>query len=116
MLLNQALWRPEEMLERRLVVLRGILKSEDVYLRELDALLMVIFPNIKTPLSQLAFCDSNFFKYAILKSEVVVRVWHLHHCLYFLISIQYRHSPSKKVPSLSLSCMQSFLNQLQSYT
>ncbi|TNM93809.1 hypothetical protein fugu_001985 [Takifugu bimaculatus] len=33
-------WRPEEMLERRLVVLRGILKSEEVYLRELDALLM----------------------------------------------------------------------------
>ncbi|XP_011604998.2 active breakpoint cluster region-related protein isoform X1 [Takifugu rubripes] len=33
-------WRPEEMLERRLVVLRGILKREEVYLRELDALLM----------------------------------------------------------------------------
>lgn len=44
MLLNQASWRPEEMLERRMVVLRGILKSEDVYLRELDALLMVTPP------------------------------------------------------------------------
>ncbi|XP_072232517.1 active breakpoint cluster region-related protein [Leuresthes tenuis] len=31
---------PEEMLERRLVVLKGILESEEVYLRELDALLM----------------------------------------------------------------------------
>lgn len=31
---------PEEMLERRLVVLRGILESEEVYLRELEALLM----------------------------------------------------------------------------
>lgn len=31
----------EEMLERRLVVLRGILESEEVYLRELEALLMV---------------------------------------------------------------------------
>lgn len=29
------------MLDRRLVVLRGILESEQVYLRELDALLMV---------------------------------------------------------------------------
>ncbi|XP_051284797.1 active breakpoint cluster region-related protein isoform X1 [Dicentrarchus labrax] len=31
---------PEEMLERRLVVLKGILESEEVYLRELEALLM----------------------------------------------------------------------------
>ncbi|XP_059211105.1 active breakpoint cluster region-related protein [Centropristis striata] len=31
---------PEEMLERRLVVLRGILESEEVYLRELETLLM----------------------------------------------------------------------------
>ncbi|CAG5929196.1 unnamed protein product [Menidia menidia] len=35
---------PEEMLERRLVVLKGILESEEVYLRELDALLMVSSP------------------------------------------------------------------------
>lgn len=32
---------PGEMLERRLVVLRGILESEEVYLRELEALLTV---------------------------------------------------------------------------
>ncbi|XP_039996245.1 active breakpoint cluster region-related protein isoform X3 [Xiphias gladius] len=31
---------PEEMLERKLVVLKGILESEEVYLRELEALLM----------------------------------------------------------------------------
>ncbi|XP_078132648.1 active breakpoint cluster region-related protein isoform X2 [Sander vitreus] len=31
---------PEEILERRLVVLKGILESEEVYLRELEALLM----------------------------------------------------------------------------
>ncbi|XP_038588586.1 active breakpoint cluster region-related protein isoform X2 [Micropterus salmoides] len=31
---------PEDMLERRLVVLKGILESEEVYLRELEALLM----------------------------------------------------------------------------
>ncbi|KAK1890234.1 Active breakpoint cluster region-related protein [Dissostichus eleginoides] len=31
---------PEEMLERRLMVLKGILESEEVYLRELEALLM----------------------------------------------------------------------------
>ncbi|XP_044041038.1 active breakpoint cluster region-related protein isoform X3 [Siniperca chuatsi] len=31
---------PEEMLERRLVVLKGILESEEVYLRELETLLM----------------------------------------------------------------------------
>ncbi|XP_069563754.1 active breakpoint cluster region-related protein [Brachyistius frenatus] len=31
---------PEEMLERRLVVLKGILEREEVYLRQLDALLM----------------------------------------------------------------------------
>ncbi|XP_041842653.1 active breakpoint cluster region-related protein isoform X2 [Melanotaenia boesemani] len=31
---------PEEMLEKRLVVLKGILESEEVYLRELDTLLM----------------------------------------------------------------------------
>lgn len=43
---NQTPWRPEEMLERRLLVLRGILKSEEVYLRELDALLMVRLPNM----------------------------------------------------------------------
>lgn len=48
MLPNQTPWRPEEMLERRLVVLRGILKSEEVYLRELDALLMVRLPNMST--------------------------------------------------------------------
>lgn len=48
MLPNQTPWRPEEMLERRLVVLRGILKSEEVYLRELDALLMVRLPNLST--------------------------------------------------------------------
>lgn len=45
---NQTPWRPEEMLERRLVVLRGILKREEVYLRELDALLMVRLPNMST--------------------------------------------------------------------
>ena len=32
---------PEEMLEKRLTCLKGILESEEVYLRELDALLMV---------------------------------------------------------------------------
>lgn len=47
MLLNQVLWGPEQMLERRLVVLRSILKSEEVYLRELNALLTVSTP--KTP-------------------------------------------------------------------
>ncbi|KAM4536877.1 active breakpoint cluster region-related protein isoform 3-T3 [Odontesthes bonariensis] len=31
---------PEEMLERRLVVLKGVLESEEVYLRELETLLM----------------------------------------------------------------------------
>ncbi|XP_070711068.1 active breakpoint cluster region-related protein [Pempheris klunzingeri] len=34
------LCNPEEMLERKLVVLKGILESEEVYLRELEALLM----------------------------------------------------------------------------
>lgn len=48
---NQTLWRPEEMLARRLVVLRGILKSEEVYLRELDALLMVHLQNIHAQLA-----------------------------------------------------------------
>lgn len=48
MLPNQTPWSPEEMLERRLVVLRGILKSEEVYLRELNALLMVRLPNMST--------------------------------------------------------------------
>lgn len=105
MLLNQALWHPEEMLERRLVVLRGILKSEDVYLRELDALLMVILPHIKTPLSQLASWDRNFFKYGVLKSEVVVvRVLHLHDCLYFLILIKCIILRPKKFPLCRLSC------------
>lgn len=32
----------EEMLERRLLVLKGILESEEVYLRELETLLMVL--------------------------------------------------------------------------
>lgn len=41
MFLIQTFCSPEEMLERRLVVVRGILDSEEVYLRELDALLMV---------------------------------------------------------------------------
>lgn len=31
-----------EMLERRLLVLKGILESEEVYLRELETLLMVL--------------------------------------------------------------------------
>lgn len=39
----QTLCSPEEMLERRLVVLKGILESEEVYLRELEALLMVTY-------------------------------------------------------------------------
>lgn len=43
------------MLERRLVVLRGILKSEEVYLRQLDALLTVNLPNTKTSLLYLKF-------------------------------------------------------------
>lgn len=42
------------MLERRLGVLRGLLRSEEVYLRQLDALLTVKPPNPKTVLSQLA--------------------------------------------------------------
>lgn len=50
MSVNQTLCSPEETLERRLVVLRGILKSEEVYLRQLDALLMVNLPNTKTSL------------------------------------------------------------------
>lgn len=37
----QTLCSTEEMLERRLVVLNGILESEEVYLRELETLLMV---------------------------------------------------------------------------
>lgn len=49
MLLNQVLWGPEQMLERRLVVLRSILKSEEVYLRELNALLTVSTPKINAP-------------------------------------------------------------------
>lgn len=36
---------PEEMLERRLVVLKGIVDGEEVYLRELEALLMVTHTN-----------------------------------------------------------------------
>lgn len=37
----QTLCSPEEMLDRRLVVLKGIMESEEVYLSELEALLMV---------------------------------------------------------------------------
>lgn len=36
------------MLERRLLVLKGILESEEVYLRELDALLMVTHTHTHT--------------------------------------------------------------------
>lgn len=43
------------MLERRLVVLRGILKSEEVYLRQLHALLTVNLPNTNTSLLYLKF-------------------------------------------------------------
>lgn len=41
MLVIQKLRSPEELLERRLAVLKGILGSEEVYLRELEALLTV---------------------------------------------------------------------------
>lgn len=45
---------PEEMLEKRLVVLRGILENEEVYLGQLHALLTVNLPNPETSLLELA--------------------------------------------------------------
>lgn len=50
MSVSQMLCSPEELLEKRLVVLRGILKSEEVYLRQLHALLTVNLPNTETSL------------------------------------------------------------------
>lgn len=47
--MNQTRCSPEEMLRRRLEVLRGLLRSEELYLRQLDALLTVNLPHTETP-------------------------------------------------------------------
>lgn len=63
---------PDDLLQKRMVVLKGILISEEIYLTELETLLMVICSDSQTVLNLTFICQWTFLdrKYSYINIHI----------------------------------------------